>query len=354
MSGGVDSSVAAILLQEEGYDVSGVIMEIFDESITSSEGAHHACFGPGEREDIEDARRVAEKLGMPFFTINLREKYKKNIIDFFVKEYMGGNTPNPCVKCNHEMKFGAIIEELRKRGVEFDYFATGHYGRIKYDRDRKQFILKKAVDLKKDQSYFLFNLPRDQLKSIILPLGDYKKEEVRRIAKELIPEIGDKKESQDFIAGGYRRLFDKTYKPGPILNTRGDTIGEHKGIVFYTIGQRRGIGISKNKPLYVISKDKKRNAIIVGEKENLLGTGLIAKSMNWLTLENLRMAVNLKARIRFLHKEADALVSPLNVEGEKVLVKFKEPQPAITPGQAVVFFDSDVVVGGGIIDKEVK
>lgn len=354
MSGGVDSSVAAALLQEKGYDVSGVIMEIYDESIPSSEGIHHACFGPGEKEDIEDARKVAEKLRIPFYTINLKGKYKKNIIDFFVKEYLDGNTPNPCVKCNQKMKFGAIIEELRKRGIKFDYFATGHYARITYDKNRKRFILKKGVDLKKDQSYFLFNLSRNQLKSIILPLGNYKKEEVRRIAEDLIPGISNKKESQDFIAGGYHQLFDKIHKPGPILNTRGKVIGKHKGIVFYTIGQRRGIGISNDKPLYVISKDKKRNAVIVGENENLLGTGLIAKNLNWLTFENLTETVNLKARIRFLHKEADAVVSPLNAAGEKVSVTFKESQSAITPGQAVVFYDGDVVVGGGIIDKEVK
>ncbi len=354
MSGGVDSSVAAALLREKGYDVSGVIMEIYDESIPSSEGIHHACFGPGEKEDIEDARKVAEKLRIPFYTINLKETYKKNIIDFFVKEYLDGNTPNPCVKCNHEMKFGAIIEELGKQGIEFDYFATGHYARIKYDKNRKQFILKKAVDLKKDQSYFLFNLSRNQLERIILPLGNYKKDEVRRMAKELIPEISNKEESQDFIAGGYHQLFDNTHKPGPILNTRGEVIGKHKGIVFYTIGQRRGIGIPNDKPLYVISKDKKRNAIIVGENQNLLGTRLIAKNLNWLTFDNLTETVNLKARIRYLHKEADAVVSPLNADGENVFVTFKEPQPAITPGQAVVFYDGDVVVGGGIIDKEVK
>jgi len=352
MSGGVDSSVAAALLKKEGYDVLGVIMEIYDESTASSEGIRHACFGPGEKEDIEDARKVAEKLNIPFYTIDLKKKYRNTILNSFVKEYLEGNTPNPCVKCNHRMKFGAIVEELKKRGVAFDFFATGHYARITHDNDRKQFFLKKGIDSKKDQSYFLFNLPRNQLETIIFPLGDFKKETVRKLAKELFPGIDDKPESQDFIAGGYHQLFKNPGNPGPILNTSGEEIGQHKGIIFYTIGQRRGIGISNNKPLYVIGKDKKRNAIIVGEEENLLGTSLVAGNLNWLAVDGLSRTVRVKARIRFLHKEAEAEVAPLD-EG-KVLVTFKEPQRAIAPGQAVVFYDGDIVVGGGIIEKEVK
>ncbi|MCP5104893.1 MAG: tRNA 2-thiouridine(34) synthase MnmA, partial [bacterium] len=350
--GGVDSSVAAALLKKEGYDVSGVIMEIFDESTSSPEGTHHACFGPGEQEDIEDARNVAEKLGIPFYTIDLKKKYRHNILDFFVKEFQEGNTPNPCVKCNHEMKFGAIIRELEKRDIAFDYFATGHYAKIKYDENRKQMTLRKAADLSKDQSYFLFNLPVKQLERTIFPLGDYKKDDVRELAKELTPGLSQKAESQDFIAGGYHQLFGKNQEPGPILNRCGDVIGQHKGIVFYTIGQRRGLGIGGGPPLYVIAKDKKRNAVIVGGKEELLGTGLIAGNLNWLTVEHPDRPVHLKARIRFLHKEADAEVGPAG--NGKVLVKFQEPQSAITPGQAVVFYDGDVVAGGGIIEKEVK
>ena len=352
MSGGVDSSVAAALLKEQGYDVSGVIMEIFDGSVSAPEGAHHACFGPGEKEDIEDARKVAETLGIPFYTIDLKKKYKHNIIDFFVKEYREGKTPNPCVKCNHEMKFGAIVRELEKRDVAFDYFATGHYARVRYDEKRKRFTLRKAVDLKKDQSYFLFNLPRRQLEKIILPLGDYKKEDVRKLASDLFPGLNQKPESQDFVAGGYHQLFEKDQKPGPIMNKCGDVIGEHKGIVFYTVGQRKGLGIGGGPPLYVIGKDRERNAVIVGEKEDLLGTGLVARDLNWLTFENLDRPMRVKARIRFLHKEADAEISP--TDNGKVTVTFNQPQQSITPGQAVVFYEDDVVVGGGIIEKEVK
>jgi len=358
MSGGVDSSVAAALLKKEGYDVLGVIMEIYDESITpgSCEKNRHACFGPGEKQDIADARKVAEKLGIPFYTLDLKEKYKKNIINFFVSEYLNGNTPNPCVKCNYEMKFGAIVEDLRKQKIEFDYYATGHYARIEYDKNRKQFILKKAVDTQKDQTYFLYRLRQDQLKNIIFPLGNYQKEEVRQLAKELLPGLAicEKAESQDFIAGGYHQLFDNMDRSGPILDTRGKVIGVHQGIEHYTIGQKRGLGIPTNKTLYVIAKDKERNALIVGEKEDVMGSKLIAKNLNWLMFENLTQPLELKAKIRFQHEEADALAIPIEDANEKVLVKFTEPQRAITPGQAVVFYDGDIVLGGGIIEKEVK
>lgn len=358
MSGGVDSSVAAALLKKEGYHVIGVIMEIYDDSITptSCEKSHHACFGPGEKQDIEDARTVAERLGIPLYTLDLKEKYRKNIIDFFVKEYLCGNTPNPCVKCNHEMKFGAIVEELGKQGVDFDYYATGHYARVEYDKNREQFLLKKAVDDRKDQSYFLYRLSRDQLRSIIFPLGNYKKAEVRKFARELLPDlpISEKSESQDFIAGGYHQLFNNVKRWGPILDTNGEKIGMHKGIEYYTIGQKRGLGISADNPLYVISKDKKRNALVVGEKEDVMGTGLIAGNLNWLTFEHLTQPLDLKARIRFQHEDAEAEAIPIDIDNRKVLVKFKEPQRAITPGQAVVFYSGDIVVGGGIIEKEVK
>lgn len=347
MSGGVDSSTAAALLKQEGYHVTGVIMEIYDDSVTAPEGLHHACFGPGEKEDVEDARKIAEQLDIPFFTVDLKAKYKKNIIDFFVKEYLDGKTPNPCVKCNYEMKFTAIMDELEKKHVGFDYFATGHYARVEKTA-AGQFLLKKGVDAQKDQSYFLFNLRRSQLNRIIFPLGNYKKEEVKKLAEKLVPGVSQKPESQDFIAGGYHQLFKNPGKPGPILDTKGEKIGTHKGIIYYTVGQRRGIGIAHPNPLYVIAKDKKKNAIIVGEQEELFGSELTAGKLNWLTFEKLAETILLKARIRFQHKEAAASVKP--IENNRVLVNFKEPQMAITPGQAVVFYDGDVVVGGGIIE----
>ncbi len=354
LSGGVDSSVAAALLKKEGYDVAGVIMEIYDDSIEAAEGVKHACFGPGEKEDLEDARKVAEKLGIPLYTVDLKEQYRKNIISYFVNEYRAGKTPNPCAKCNREMKFSAILDELKKRDIPFDYFATGHYARIEYDKEKQQVILKKGADLKKDQSYFLYHLKEEQLKYFVFPLGNYKKEDIREFAREFDIQVADKPESQDFIAGGYHQLFDTPGEPGPIMDAKGRVLGRHKGLIYYAVGQRRGIGVSSEKPLYVIAKDAKKNAIVVGPKEDLLGTALIAKEMSWVNFDTLTEPRILNARIRYLSSEVEVEVSPAEGEDDKVLVTFQEPRSAISPGQVIVFYDGDVVIGGGIIDKEIR
>jgi tRNA-specific 2-thiouridylase len=354
MSGGVDSSVTAALLKREGYDVAGVIMEIYDDSIDAAEGVKHACFGPGEKEDLEDARSVTDKLGIPLYTVDLREQYRKNIISYFVNEYLEGKTPNPCTKCNREMKFGAILDELKKKDIPFDYFATGHYARIEYDEEKQQVLLKKGKDLKKDQSYFLYHLKEEQLKTFMFPLGGYTKEEIRQLAREFDIDVADKPESQDFIAGGYHQLFDKPGKPGPILDNQGNVLGQHKGLIYYAVGQRRGIGVSDEKPLYVIAKDAKKNAIVVGPKEDLLGTSLIAKELSWVNFDTLAKPLQLKARIRYLSKEVDVEVLPVEGKERNVRVDFKEPQSAISPGQVIVFYDGDVVLGGGIIEREIK
>jgi tRNA-specific 2-thiouridylase len=354
MSGGVDSSVTAALLKREGYDVAGVIMEIYDDSIEADEGIRHACFGPGEKEDLEDAQKVADMLGIPLYTVDLREQYRKNIISYFVNEYLAGKTPNPCTKCNKEMKFGAILEELKKKDIPFDYFATGHYARIEYDEEKNRHRLKKGLDVKKDQSYFLYHLKEEQLRMFLFPLGAYNKEDIRELARETGIEVAEKPESQDFIAGGYHQLFDKPGEPGPILNSSGDELGRHKGLIYYAVGQRRGIGVSGEKPLYVIAKDAQRNAIIVGPKEELLGKALIAKEVSWVNFDSLAETLHLKAKIRYMSTEVEVEAVPLEGEKNKVSVTFFEPQSAISPGQVVVFYDGDVVMGGGIIEKEVK
>lgn len=356
MSGGVDSSVTAALLQEQGYDVAGVIMEIYDGSIPLEEGAKHACFGPGEKEDLEDAQKVTQKLGIPLHVVDLKEKYKTDILGYFVKEYLAGNTPNPCTKCNREMKFGAILDELRKEGVPFDYFSTGHYARIEKDGEKNRTLLKRAVDLKKDQSYFLYHLKEKQLEQLIFPLGHLQKDEVRELARKYGFEVSEKPESQDFITGGYHQLFDDPGKPGPILNRNGDTLGEHKGLIYYTVGQRRGIGIGggagDGRPFYVVAKDVERNAIIVGTKDELMGSRLIAKDVTWVNDDKLEKAVEVQAKIRYMSQLAEVEVKPL--EGNSVSVDFAECQNAITPGQIVVFYDGDRVLGGGVIENEVK
>jgi tRNA-specific 2-thiouridylase len=349
MSGGVDSSVAAGLLKREGYDVIGVTMKIWDGKTPIKEGVHHTCYGPGERENIEDAKKVAQILGIPFYIFDLREEYKAEVLDYFCHEYLSGRTPNPCIACNRKVKFGALAKKVRDSGIEFDYFATGHYARVEYDSAQQRWLLKKARDLRKDQSYFLYALTQEQLGCTLLPLGDYTKEEVRKMARSFGFNIDNKPESQNFIAGGYSSLFNDAAQPGPILNKRGEILGMHRGITFYTIGQRKGLGISARGPLYVTAIFPKRNAIVVGTKEETFGDELIASGLNWIAIKELKQPIRVKARIRYQHKEADAIIVPL--DKDKIRVKFKEPQMAITPGQAVVFYDGTTVVGGGVIEQ---
>ena len=349
MSGGVDSSVAAALLKEKGYEVIGVTMKVWDGETLPANGTRHACYGPGEEEDLEDARKVAQVLGIPLNIFDLRQEYKIEVLDYFCHEYLSGRTPNPCIRCNRRVKFDALLEKARDTGIEFDYFATGHYARVEHDESRSRYLLKKAKDMAKDQSYFLFALSQEQLSNSLFPLGNHTKEEVRKMARDLELGIDDKSESQDFFAGDYSSLLGKVARPGPILNKEGEILGEHRGIPFYTIGQRKGLGISSKKPLYVTAIDQEKNVIVVGPKEEVYGDELIAMELNWIAIQELSRPVDVKAKIRYLHKGAEAMVIPL--DEDKVHVKFKEPQMAITPGQAVVFYDDDIVIGGGTIER---
>jgi len=348
MSGGVDSSVAALLLKQKGYEVIGVSMRIWDEEIPTGERVHHSCYGPGEKEDIEDAHEVAKILGIPFYTFDLKREYKTEVLDYFCHEYLSGRTPNPCIRCNRRIKFGALFEKASNNGIEFDYFATGHYAQVEYDESSRRYLLKKAKHVTKDQSYFLFSLSQEQLSCCLFPLGNYSKEEVRRMADDFRLDISHKPESQNFIDGGYSSLMGAATQPGPILDRQGNVLGEHRGIPFYTIGQRKGLGISVRKPLYVTVIDQERNAIVVGSKEEVYGDELIASELSLIAVERLERPMEVKARIRYRHKEAPATVTPL--DEDKVRVKFKEPQIAIAPGQAVVFYDGDRVIGGGMIE----
>jgi tRNA-specific 2-thiouridylase len=349
MSGGVDSSVAAALLKEKGYEVIGVTMKVWDGETLPANGTRHACYGPGEEEDLEDARKVAQVLGIPLNIFNLRQEYKIEVLDYFCHEYLSGRTPNPCIRCNRRVKFDALLRKARDTGIEFDYFATGHYARVEHDEGRSRYLLKKAKDMAKDQSYFLFALSQEQLSNSLFPLGNHTKEEVRKMARDLELGIDDKPESQDFFAGDYSSLLGKVARPGPILNKEGEILGEHRGIPFYTIGQRKGLRISSKEPLYVTAIDQEKNVIVVGPKEEVYGDELVAMELNWIAIQELSRPVDLKAKIRYLHKEAEAMVIPL--DEDKVHVKFKEPQMAITPGQAVVFYDDDTVIGGGTIER---
>jgi len=349
MSGGVDSSVAAAILKERGYEIIGVTMKVWDGEALPGDETRHGCYGPGEEEDIEDARKVAQVLGIPLYTFDLRQEYKAQVLDYFCHEYLSGRTPNPCIRCNSRVKFDALLKKARDSGLEFDYFASGHYARVEYDESKHRYLLKKAKDMAKDQSYFLFSLSREYLGDFLFPLGSYTKGEVRKLARALGLGIDHKPESQNFITGGYSTLMEAVAKPGPILNKEGKILGEHRGIPFYTIGQRKGLGISYREPLYVTGIDQGKNAVTVGTKEEVYRDGLLASDLNWIAIEEFKRPIEVKARIRYLHKEAEAMVIPL--EEDKVRVKFKEPQMAITPGQAVVFYDDDTVVGGGTIER---
>ena len=348
MSGGVDSSVAAALLKEKGYEVIGICMRIWDGTPLIA-GEYHACYGPDEVGDIEDAARIAEQLGIGFHVIDLVEEYKTTILDYFKGEYLAGRTPNPCIKCNQHIKFKKLILKTRSLGVTFDCFATGHYARVEYSRDRKRYLLRKARDPKKDQSYWLAFLSQEQLSTVVFPLGDLTKREVREKARALGLDTHDKPDSQDFFSGDYKQLIDVPDRPGPIKHKDGTLLGTHEGIWSYTIGQRKGLGISAEKPLYVIDIDETENTVIVGFREDLAHSGLTAHDVNLVAVETITEPMQVTMKIRYAQRAFEGQVYPL--QSGTARVAFREPQLAVTPGQAVVFYDGDYVLGGGIIER---
>jgi tRNA-specific 2-thiouridylase len=340
MSGGVDSSVAAALLKEQGYDVVGMTIRVKPVD--------------GSNDDIRVAQSVAKKLGIAHHTIDCRELFEQKVVDHFCVEYSRGRTPNPCVRCNEHVKFAALLKKTRELDAEL--VATGHYARIERDGISGNYHLKKGRDSGKDQSYFLYFLKQDIMGHILLPLGEMKKEKVRDIARALGLASADRDESQDvcFVASGDYRGFvgarmPRAGEPGPILDRQGNLLGRHRGILSYTVGQRKGMGISAKEPLYVTGIDAGCNAIIVGPKADVYGDELIASALNWTDFDALEQLIKLKAKIRYRHREGDALVTPIS-SGE-VNVKFAQPQMAITPGQSVVFYRGSVVVGGGTIER---
>jgi len=344
MSGGVDSSVAAALLKEEGYEVIGVTMQIWPPESRKFGG----CCGVAA---IEDARKVAHTLGIPHYVMNLRDVFAEKVINNFIDEYRRGRTPNPCVRCNQHIKFDALLEKARGLGV--DFIATGHHARIEKEKDT--YLLKKGLDRNKDQSYFLYALTQEQLSRSLMPIGKLTKEEVREIARALILPVASKPQSQeicfipdDDYCGFIKDNIPGAAKSGPILDEKGKVLGTHRGIISHTIGQRKGLGIAAGEPLYVIAIDPERNAIVVGSKEKAFRDELVASDLNWIALDRPDFPLPTRAKIRYRHPEADAVVTSLGED--KVNVKFTRPQMAITPGQAVVFYDEDVVVGGGTIE----
>ncbi|MFC1576521.1 tRNA 2-thiouridine(34) synthase MnmA [Candidatus Omnitrophota bacterium] len=355
MSGGVDSSVAAYLLKKDGFKVAGVTMCL---GVKETGKEKPACCGP---EAINDAKKVCRKLKIPHYVMDFSKQLEEEVIDKFITEYLSGRTPNPCVDCNRALKFGTLLEKAL--AMEFDFLATGHYAKLVSSRilsagkGKKVFLLKRAKDRKKDQSYFLYAVKRDVLKSILFPLADLTKDEVRAIAKKASLPVAEKKESQDicFVAGGDRRKFfsertEGTTKRGPIVTLEGNLLGEHNGAAFYTIGQRKGLGVGHRHPLYVLSADAEENKLVVGKKEDLTSHGLLAEKANLLVDELPRKAF---VKIRYNQKKAKCTVFPRR-NGESFELVFEEPQEAVTPGQSAVLYNGDVVLGGGVIEKVIR
>ena len=361
LSGGVDSAVAAAILKDSGYDVFGLTMKIWSGAVKIQEGVKHACFGPGEKEDIESCERLCARLGIEYHVVDLCDEYETRVLEYFRAEYLAGRTPNPCIVCNKELKFGFLSTKAKQAGLEFDLFATGHYARI-MNRDGVSY-LQRALNEAKDQSYFLYGLDTRMLSTILFPLGAMTKDEVRGIARSLDLEVADKPESQDFIAGGdYSPLFaDREPVPGDIVTRDGKVVGKHRGLPYYTIGQRRGIGISLGTDaLYVLSLDAKGNRVVVGPGDGLFSDSLPSANFRFQNPATASAGpFRALARIRQNHTPAACTVRPCEKEisdggdGEAgVVIDFDISQRAVAPGQSVVVYDCEgVVLGGGVIDS---
>ncbi|MBO7668305.1 MAG: tRNA 2-thiouridine(34) synthase MnmA [Firmicutes bacterium] len=348
MSGGVDSSVAAYLMLKQGYHCLGTTMRLFRNPDIGLSDFHTCC----SQKDIDDASEVAFQLDMPYEVLDFTLDFRERIIDKFIRVYESGGTPNPCIDCNRYMKFDKLLSFADEKGLEF--VVTGHYARIAFDDQSCRYLLKKAVDPDKDQSYVLYMLTQSQLARMRFPLGEMKKTETRAIAESLGLCNARKHDSQDICfvpdgdyAGFMEGYTGKHYPPGPYLDEEGQVLGMHRGAVRYTVGQRKGLGIALGRPAYVIDKNMEENTVTLGPDSSLYADALLAEDMNWIAVPELKEPLRLKAKIRYRQEEQPALVSP---EAEsRVRVEFDRPQRAIAPGQALVLYDGDVVVGGGTI-----
>jgi tRNA-uridine 2-sulfurtransferase len=362
LSGGVDSTVAAAMLVEQGYSVLGLTMKIWSGSVSVPSGAKEACYGPDEAEGIAACELICQTLGIEYRAIDLSAEYEERVLEYFRREYLAGRTPNPCIICNSELKFGFLIERAHALGLNFEYFATGHYARIAHDGSGHA-RLRAALDPAKDQSYFLYRLGPERLSRVLFPLGDLKKSQVRDVARRLGLEVADKPESQDFIAGGdYSPLFaDQVPKVGNIVDAEGRILGVHRGLPYYTVGQRRGLGIGAMaaagngdpEPLYVVALDPEKNRVIVGPNRGLFADGLLASDFRYYAKEEGRIPPYRGfAKIRQNHESVPCAFK-LGADGF-CHVSFDESQRALAPGQSVVIYDTEgFVLGGGIIEKAV-
>ncbi len=347
MSGGVDSSVAAALLQKQGHNIMGITLQIWPEENDNPQ--QQGCCSVAA---VDDARRVAQKLGIKFYVLNFREKFQEKVIDYFINEYIAGRTPNPCIMCNRKIKFGHLLDQARGMGA--DFLATGHYARI--DRDESGRIrLLKGVDQEKDQSYALYNLHPEQLKLIDFPLGGLEKGKPRELAREFDLPVAAKGESQEicFVPDDDHGNFianrqPEGVRPGKIVDENGKEVGGHKGLPYYTVGQRRGLGLAMGYPVYVKEIRAEENEIVVGPRESIYSRGLIARDLNWTTGQKPGESLSVEIKIRY---NAPPVAGTIIPHQDRVEAIFSKPVPAVTPGQSAVFYQGEEVLGGGIIQS---
>ena len=364
MSGGVDSSTVAAMLRAEGYNVVGLTMQLWNQRrLAGHEGMPEQVQGRCcSIDDVYDARRVAEDLGIPYYVVNHEDRFENDVVRPFVQEYLSGRTPIPCSLCNNHLKFDQLLVTARQIGA--DLLATGHYARCEFDPERDRWLLKRAADPAKDQTYFLFGLTQEQLSRTRFPLGHMTKPQVREIARSHELALAEKPDSQEicFVPGGdYKRFIDAYLAEqgealpdtsGELVTTDGKVLGRHEGIHNFTVGQRKGLGVATGSPLYVIQINGEKGQVTVGDGEQLMAHSLLAHKLNWIAFDELRQPVRVYAKIRHRHEPAPAVIE--NAANGEVRVIFDEPQRAITPGQAVVFYDGDIVVGGGWIAEVIR
>ena len=371
MSGGVDSTLTALLMLNKGCRVIGVTMSLWDGSIPelkSEKSVREACYGPGEEENIAECQKFCAEHGIDYHVIDVKNEYKERVLEYFKTEYRSGRTPNPCIFCNRYIKFGALLEGLEKLNIEYDYFCTGHYAKIVrpetglYGTDKRPFMISGALDVSKDQTYFLYRVPSKILEKVRFPLAFTKKSEVFRLAEEANLDAAKRKESQDFIGEEYFDLLfaDKPSVPGDIIDLDGHVLGKHRGIEHYTVGQRRGLGVALSYPVYVHSIDAKNNVVVLAPNDALDSDGLIADNFVWPGDIEPDSSFRANVKIRLASKPVPAVIekfvpeNPENFTGSVWRITFDEPQRAVAPGQSAVIYRDGVILGGGIINRAFK